>query len=456
MNLSQALEVKSGDIVVFVGAGGKTHAMFRLATELSEQGARVITTTTTRIAQDELGLAPQAVRPKRGTSLSEWLPSQLEQHRHVFLFTRLERNHKVRGLRANWLDENLAQNLSFDALLVEADGSRRLPMKAPFSHEPPIPASATVVVPVVGLDALGQPLDSDHIYGAYCIQRTIGYKLGKPVTPELVAATLLHPKLGLKNIPPDARIVPLLNKATLENLPTARQIAAYLLSDLNVERVMIGAVMEADPVLEVHRRVGAVILAAGQSQRMGRPKLLLPWGKSSTIIRQVCQQVLACRPYETIVVTGELKDAIQAQIADLPVRVIHNPFAAEGEMLSSLQVGLQTIWRTSDACLVVLGDQPTIEQDVITQVLLAYARGYGQIVVPIYRKRRGHPLIIDRSFWQAIMELPQGAAPRDMLRANQHALYELPVNTPSVLDDIDTPEDYNRIRRRKRSLSAPK
>lgn len=456
MNLSQALEVKPGDVVVFVGAGGKTHAMFRLAAELSEQGARVITTTTTRIAEDELSLAPLAIRPKKEIPPPEWLADPLEQYRHVFLFTRLERNRKVRGLKPDWLDKHLSQTSFFDVLLVEADGSRRLPMKAPFSHEPPIPASATVAVPVIGLDALGQPLDSDHIYGAHCIQRTIGYKLGKPVTPELMAAVLLHPKLGLKNIPPHARIVPLLNKVTLESLPTARQIAAYLLSDLNIERVMIGAVMETDPVLEVRRRVGAVILAAGQSQRMGEPKLLLPWGKSSTIIRQVCQQITACQPYETLVVAGELKEAIQAQVADLPVRVIHNPFAAEGEILSSLQVGLQTIWRTSDACLVVLGDQPTIEQEVITEVMLAYARGCGKIVVPTYRKQRGHPLLIDRAFWQAVMELPHGAAPRDMLRANQHAIYELPVSTPSVVDDIDTPEDYNRIRRRRRRPSAPR
>ncbi len=456
MNLSQALEVKAGDIIAFVGAGGKTHAMFRLAAELSEGGARVITTTTTRIAQDELGLAPHAVRPKRGMPLSEWLPSQLEQYRHIFLFTRLERNYKVRGLKSSWLDEHLAHSPFFDVLLVEADGSRRLPMKAPFSHEPPIPASATIVVPVVGLDALGQPLDKDHIYGAHCIQRAIGYKLGQPVTPELVAATLLHPKLGLKNVPSQAQIIPLFNKATPENLPVARRIAAYLLTDLNIERVMIGAVRESDPVLEVHRRVGAVILAAGQSQRMGRPKLLLPWGKTSTIIRQVCQQVLACQPYETVVVTGEMKEAIQAQVADLPVRVIYNPFAAEGEILSSLQIGLQTIWRTSDACLVVLGDQPTIEQEVISEVLLTYAKGHGQIIVPAYKKRRGHPLIIDRSLWQAVMDLPQGAAPRDMLRANPQAIYELPVNTPSVLDDIDTPEDYNRVRRRRRKPSAPK
>lgn len=445
MNLSQALDLKPGDVVAFVGAGGKTSAMFRLADELVAQGWRVISTTTTRMAQDEIRRAPQQIGLGHQAHLPDSLPEQIEQYRHIFVFGKLDADNKMRGVRPTWLDEYMAHAPYQDVLLVEADGSRRLPMKAPFSHEPVIPESATVVMPVVGLSALRQPLDDDHVYGAEVVHNTTGYPLSNPVTTRLVAAVLISPQLGLKNIPPKARIVPLLNQVTTDTLPQAREVAAFALTDLNVERVLIGAVQEAEPVREVRRRVGAVILAAGQSRRMGRPKLLLPWD-GSTIIRRVCELVTDCGLYETVVVAGEQVEAIRRQVAGLPLRVIYNPRFAEGEILSSLQVGLEAIWQTSDACLVVLGDQPAIEKDVVLTLLAAYSQEQGRIIAPTYDNRRGHPLLFDRALWQAILDLPPGKAPRDLLSTHTDEIVPVAVNTDSVLRDIDTPDDYEKAR----------
>jgi molybdenum cofactor cytidylyltransferase len=156
MKLSDALDVRAGDVVAFVGGGGKTSAMFRLAGELSQSGLRVLTTTTTRLALDELHSAPQHVGFGHGMYLPATLPDQLEQHRHVFVFTKIEPDNKVRGVRPSWLDENLAGASFLDVLLVEADGSRRLSMKAPLpmslrcQHRP---ASS----PVVGLMSWTNP-----------------------------------------------------------------------------------------------------------------------------------------------------------------------------------------------------------------------------------------------------------------------------------------------------------
>lgn len=445
MKLAQALGIQPGDVVALVGAGGKTTSLFCLANELVEQGQRVITTTTTRIAQDELPHAPQHIRLDRSTRLPETFPDQLEEYRHMFIFSSVEGVDKVRGVPPAWLDRHLASAPHWDVLLVEADGSRRLPLKAPYPHEPAIPTSATVAVPMAGMDALGQPLDEQHIYGAEIIHEQTGHVLGDPVSSQLVADVLSHPQLGLKNIPPRARIAPLLNKVTSEGLASAHAAANRMLSNLDIECVLIGAVRESDPIREVRRRVGAVILAAGESRRMGQPKLLLPWG-DSTIIRQVCQHVVACSLYETVVVAGQWVNEIQAQIADLSVRVVHNPDHAQGEIRSSLQTGLQAIWQTSSVCLVVLGDQPAIEQTTISSVTQAYYEGRGRIVAPSYAGRRGHPILIDRAFWQAVMDLPPGAAPRDVLSANAHEVYHVVVETDTVLRDIDTPGDYRRER----------
>lgn len=447
MEIRHGLELAPGDVVSFVGAGGKTSALFRLAGELIAQGWRVISTTTTRIAQDELRLAPQQVGFGHGMQLPDTLPAQVEQHRHIFVFSKIEADGKVRGVRPAWLDTHLARAAYLDALLVEADGSRRLPMKAPLPHEPAIPASSTVVIPVMGLDALGLPLDEKHIYGAEIIHNATGHPAGRPVTTRLMAAVLMSPQLGLKNIPRQARVIPLLNQTTPELLPQAREIAAFALTDQNIERVLIGAVHGTDPIREIQRRVGAIVLAAGDSRRMGQPKLLLPWGPS-TIIRSVCERIASCGLHEIVVVAGEQMEAIQQQVADLPVRVIYNPEHAEGEMLSSLAQGLQSIWHSSSACMVVLGDQPEIKPDVFSLILSAYSQGLGRIIAPTYQSRRGHPVLIDSAFWQAMIDLPPGKAPRDMLSAHEQHIHQIAVDTEAVLSDIDTPEDYEQASKR--------
>ncbi len=448
MNFTQAVPIAVGDIIAFVGAGGKTRSMFRFADELMRAGWRVITTTTTRVSQDELQYAPWRIALGASVRLPDSLADEVERQRHVFVFTKLEANNKVRGVPSGWLDNYVSPASFFDILLVESDGSRRLSLKAPMPHEPVIPASATIVMPIVGLDILGQPLDEEHVYGADLITQEFGYAPGDPVTPNVIVAVMLNPRFGLKNIPPEARVIPLLNKVSEQARPVAREISTRLLRDLIVERVLIGTMSEAEPIHEVQQRVGAVILAAGESRRMGQPKMLLPWG-NRTIIRQVCQQVIASPGlHEIVVVTGRWQDEIQKQLADLPVRVIHNPRYDTGEMLSSLKVGLEALWESCDACMVVLGDQPSIDQAMIGQVLQAYAELRGQIVVPVYANRQGHPLVIDRAFWGAILDLPEGAAPRDVLRANRQAIYPLVVNNPSVIEDIDTPDDYNNATRR--------
>lgn len=444
MNLVEALQVRPGDVISFVGAGGKTTAMFNLATQLAKQGWRVITTTTTRIAQDEMRAAPQQVGFGHGMRLPESLPAQIEQHHHIFVFTKLENDNKVKGVRPEWLDQNLAAASYLDVLIVEADGSRRLPMKAPLSHEPPIPASTTIVVPVVGIDALGQPLDEDHIYGADIISRLTGHPPKEPVTPELIAASIMHPQIGLKNVPQRARVVPLINKVTPETLATARKIACYMLSDLNIDRVVLAALQNPVPVIEVRRRIGAVIMAAGESRRMGEPKLLMPW-EQKTIIRQVAEQVTALPDvYETVVISGRWDAQIRAQLADLPLRVVFNPDYETGEMASSLKVAIESLWHSSDACLIVLGDQPMIRQQTIRDVILAYSQGKAPIVAPSFENRRGHPILIDRAFWPALLDLPPNGAPRDVIRANEDQIFHLLVDNDSILKDIDTPEDYRR------------
>jgi molybdenum cofactor cytidylyltransferase len=448
VNLYQALGVRQSDIVAFVGGGGKTSAMLRLARELRELGLRVLSTTTTRIASREIDRSISQLALGGAQLPPPALADMLQANRHVFIYQKLKADDKLQGLRAEWFDQHIAPTSWMDVTLIEADGARQLPLKGPYSHEPVIPATATLVVPVVGMNALGLPLDPDHIYGADMIAATTGHAEGAPVTQSLIAEVLVHPWLGLKGVPESARVVPLLNQVQSEDTYVAASvIARRALQRRSIHRVAVGAVQdERGPVWEVHRRIGAVVLAAGLSTRMQRPKLLLPWGET-TIIAHVCRTLTEIG-LDTTVVTGHQSQAIADALAGLPVNLTRNPDYAAGEMLSSLQVGLaQLETRGAEGCLVVLGDQPTLQSEVIHMLLQAYREGRGGIIAPSYRQQRGHPILIDRRYWPEIHNLPPGSAPRDVIRAHEDDVFHLVVDTPSVLRDLDTPEDYQQALR---------
>ncbi len=189
--------------------------------------------------------------------------------------------------------------------------------------------------------------------------------------------------------------------------------------------------------------ISAVILAAGASRRMGQPKMLLPWG-GTTVIGQVARTVLASGAVRPVVVTGRSAQEVHEALRGQAVCFAHNPNYADSEMLQSLQIGIASLPAEAEAFLVVLGDQPQIEGEVIAQVCRAYQASGAALIIPSYQMRRGHPWLVDRSLWPELLALPAEATLRQFL--NQHAaeIHYLNVDTPSVLMDLDTPEEYDR------------
>ena len=191
--------------------------------------------------------------------------------------------------------------------------------------------------------------------------------------------------------------------------------------------------------------IGAVILAAGQSRRMGRNKLLLPYG-AATVIETVVTEVTACAAVTAaVVVTGHEPDRIAALLAASPVRCVFNPAYARAEMLVSLQVGLRALSAEVQAALVVPGDHPRLRRDVIQCVIDEYQPG--ALVIPSYRLKRGHPILIDRGWWAELLALPETATLREFIRAHEDHIRYVVVDTNSVLQDLDTPDDYASLTR---------
>ena len=198
-------------------------------------------------------MAPAHVGASEATR--DRIRAALIAHRHVLVVGPIE---STTG-RAAGISPELVSRLRAwcpgACLILEADGSRRLPFKAPADHEPVIPPETTVVVPVVGADVFGQPLDSEHVHRPELVSALSGAPLGAPITPEIVASVLAHPDGGRKGVPAGARVVVLINKVeTLPDRKPARDTAERLLRERAVTAVLLAGLRGDDPVLEVCSR----------------------------------------------------------------------------------------------------------------------------------------------------------------------------------------------------------
>lgn len=191
--------------------------------------------------------------------------------------------------------------------------------------------------------------------------------------------------------------------------------------------------------------VGAVVLAAGASRRMGQSKMLLPWGQT-TVIGKVVQTLLEVGIIHPVVVTGRAVDEIHTVLAGFPVQWAHNPRYETTEMLRSLQIGLRQVSEEIEAFLVVLGDQPQIESSIVRSILVESRATALPLLIPSFQQRRGHPWLVKKSLWPDLLALDEHATLRQFLNAHADQIKYLNVASDSVLMDLDTPEDYARYK----------
>jgi molybdenum cofactor cytidylyltransferase len=192
--------------------------------------------------------------------------------------------------------------------------------------------------------------------------------------------------------------------------------------------------------------ISGILLAAGESKRMqGAFKPLLKWGKR-TVIGECVHQMRNSQLADIIVVLGHRESEIRPRLAGTGVQYAINRNYTEG-MLTSVKVGVEMISPNADAFLLALVDQPMIKADLINRVIEAYGNNDQGIVVPTYQGRRGHPVIISTDYIDDILQFDDkaGGGLRDFISAHRDDCLEVPVETPAVTEDIDLPEDYERL-----------
>ena len=209
MLIHEAFGLQSGQLLALVGGGGKSSLLFAIGRTYP---GRVLMTTTTRIFAEQ---AKQAVM----LSLSQLeaghesdpdpIGRQLQEHGHCLIIGRLD-GQKAAGVSPD-LPQKWLSRRDVDLVVVEADGSRMQPIKAPAAHEPVIPTGTTLLIPVAGIDALGRPI-GEIAHRPELVSDLTGLPLDARLTPAAVATVLTHPAGGLKGLPAGARCIPCINK----------------------------------------------------------------------------------------------------------------------------------------------------------------------------------------------------------------------------------------------------
>jgi len=245
MKIGKALGLKKREIVSFIGGGGKTTLMFRLAEEIPLQH-RVIITTTTKIflPPEKYPVVLLKNREPAKTDLERYLGMGM---RPVVASGLLD-NNKVKGIAPGQI--SLLQNHA-NFVLVEADGSRGLPLKGHMEYEPVIPRPTTALVVVIGADIIGKTLDGKNVHRPEIVSARTGRKTGSIIDAEMIAGLINHPEGLLRDIPLGARVITFINKVDcLEDAAQGYRLGRLLLGK-KIKKVILGSAIEENPVLDI-------------------------------------------------------------------------------------------------------------------------------------------------------------------------------------------------------------
>ncbi len=186
--------------------------------------------------------------------------------------------------------------------------------------------------------------------------------------------------------------------------------------------------------------INAVVLAAGESRRMGKPKPLLRFG-DTTFLEQIISVLHLSKVDRTTVVLGAAAETIRTSTHLAGVDVVVNPDYRNGQ-LSSLIAGLQSISPQTEAILLCLVDNPFMTTDVVNRVIDAFRKTQNPIVIPTSNNRRGHPALFSRTVFDALRNAPAAEGARCVVNSNAEQVLEVDVRDGSILIGIDTPDDY--------------
>jgi len=186
--------------------------------------------------------------------------------------------------------------------------------------------------------------------------------------------------------------------------------------------------------------ISGMLLAAGESKRMGKPKQLMPLGQS-TIVEQTINNLLDSTLDELIVVVGNRAEEIIRAIANKPIKIAVNQNYQQG-MSSSIIAGLHMINHQAQAVMLILGDQPFIASSTINKLISEFHSHDKGIAIPIYKGRRGHPVIFSMRYKEELLKVKGDIGGKQIIKDHSDDILEVAVDSEGILIDINTMNDY--------------
>lgn len=423
---------KGGQLYSFIGAGGKTSALRRAADVLAKEGFQVLVSTSTKLGAGEF----KEFGPVRMTD-----PEGLRE---------AVRNRGAAGIQVLVRGEAGGKYLGFSKedfeaigriplgtiLLVEADGSRRKPFKIPYPHEPVVPSNSARVFLLFAAGILGQPVGEDNTYNLEGVREILGEG---PLfwSPENLKRTLSAGWLE------DADLSRLHLMAAASDALEQQRPMRNLLADLHRRYRIpcsLTSVQEGRTEELLEDRIGALVLAAGRSSRMGELKQLLPLG--DTCFLEDALRKYGAFAHELVAAIGWQGEAIRRAIPECGFRYRLVEGWEEG-MGASLREGVEALGDV-DRFLVTNCDLPLVEPETIARLLEAAGRHPEQIIVPRFQGRNGHPVVFPRCLAGLLREAKGDQGGREILR--RQGFLPVDLEDPGICLDIDVYDDYLKIR----------
>ncbi|HYE81053.1 MAG TPA: selenium cofactor biosynthesis protein YqeC [Clostridia bacterium] len=438
-SLCRLINIKpdKSEMICMVGAGGKTSAMFLLARELSDKGKKVLVTTTTAIYHPEKEQYDDIL-------ISEGETMDLFDNRSgsiTVLGRSVSSEGKLLGVSPEVLDSIFLKG-TFDYIIVEGDGSKSRPVKAPAGHEPVIPSQTTRLLGLIGLDSIGKEVGMEFVHRPELFCRISGCVMGDIINTEMISRLIIHEEGLFKAAPDLSERYLLLNKAEGEREKReAYNIVKKLLdSNYKLNGIVISS-MKNRSFVNALKRVSGIILASGLSRRMGTNKLLLPVGGIPAIERVIAAASKSAL-FEVILVCS---NAEIASIGNKYGKKIVDNIVPELGQSRSVALGVENSSPEADGFMFLVGDQPFITENIINSLLQSYITEDCSAVIPLYNGNRGNPVIFTASLREKLMSLTGDTGGRVLLSGLEESTVTVNFTDEKPGYDFDTREEYEAV-----------
>lgn len=432
MKLIEIFDLKKGEIVSIVGAGGKTTTMFKLAEELRAEN-KVLVTTTTKIAWPDKAQYDYICMEREN-----FLNYAAKDSNGIYVFGIEDKiKHKVNSVSEADL---LELKPYFDYILIEADGSKRKPLKGWNQSEPVICTQTTKTIGVLDITAVGLNINEENIHRSPIFCELTNTKVGDTVNIENIADMITNPNGLFKNSFGEKILY--INKVENSNtINNAKKLIKILKNNENrvIDRYTMGSLYK-QKYYKNAVFITAIIMASGYSKRMGKDKLLLEY-KGKTFVERTIDTVSKCSFMEIILVARETKVRAFGEVKDIVV--VENRNADKG-ISESIKLGVSNA-ESSDGYMFFTADQPFLKASMIENLMKKFGENPQNIIIPVFNGKRGNPVIFPAALKTEFLELNGDTGGKAVIENHKDIVKLIEISESLSLLDVDTEENYKYI-----------